>query len=105
MNTLYTVFGVSEDASPEEIKKAFRRLAHVHHPDKGGNAETFKQLNTAQMILLDPAKRREYDRQLAVERQPRKSFSVVIDFGSGLNFNAPGSTANNDFYSGMWFTK
>ncbi|MBX4188089.1 MAG: DnaJ domain-containing protein, partial [Candidatus Doudnabacteria bacterium] len=49
---LYTTLGVPKTATPEEIKKAYRRLAHEHHPDKGkGDSEKFKQINEAYQVL------------------------------------------------------
>jgi len=57
----YEVLGVSKGASPDEIKKAFRRLAVKHHPDRGGNEAEFKELNEAYEILKDDAKRKRYD--------------------------------------------
>lgn len=59
----YSTLGVSKTATPEEIKKAYRRLAHEHHPDKDkGNADKFKQINEAYQVLSDPNKRTQYDR-------------------------------------------
>lgn len=59
----YSTLGISKTATPEEIKKAYRRLAHEHHPDKGqGDADKFKQINEAYQVLSDPDKRANYDR-------------------------------------------
>lgn len=59
----YSTLGVSKNATPEDIKKAYRRLAHEHHPDKGqGDAEKFKQINEAYQVLSDQNKRTQYDR-------------------------------------------
>lgn len=58
----YTVLGVDKKASKDDIKKAFRRLAHKYHPDKGGTDESkFKEITEAYAILSDDKKRREYD--------------------------------------------
>lgn len=58
----YEILGVGKDASPDEIKKAFRRLAIKYHPDKeGGNEESFKEVNEAYEVLKDPSKRQRYD--------------------------------------------
>ncbi|MBE3598225.1 MAG: molecular chaperone DnaJ [Limnochordaceae bacterium] len=62
----YEVLGVSRNASPEEIKKAFRDLARRYHPDVNKDdpqaAERFKQINEAYQVLSDPDKRAQYDR-------------------------------------------
>ncbi len=61
----YRILGVSENASQEEIKKAYRRLAKRYHPDANPGdakaAEKFKQINEAHEILSDPKKRKQYD--------------------------------------------
>lgn len=58
----YEVLGVSKDASPDEIKKAFRRLAVQYHPDKeGGDEAKFKEINEAYEVLRDAQKRQRYD--------------------------------------------
>lgn len=57
----YEVLGVKKDASADEIKKAFRRLARKHHPDAGGSEEKFKEINEAYEVLSDPEKRQQYD--------------------------------------------
>jgi molecular chaperone DnaJ len=58
----YQTLGVERGASPDDIKKAFRRLAHEYHPDKkGGNEQKFKEVNEAYGVLADEKKRAEYD--------------------------------------------
>jgi curved DNA-binding protein len=61
----YAVLGVRRDASEDDIKKAFRKLARQHHPDvardKGSAEEKFKEINEAYEVLRDPTKRRKYD--------------------------------------------
>lgn len=57
----YEILGVKKDASADEIKKAFRRAAIEHHPDRGGEEEKFKEINEAYEVLKDPSKRQRYD--------------------------------------------
>lgn len=57
----YQVLGVDKKASKDEIKKAFRRLAHKYHPDKGGDESKFKEVNEAYTVLSNDKKRAEYD--------------------------------------------
>ncbi|GAI03956.1 unnamed protein product [marine sediment metagenome] len=58
----YQILGISQSASPEEIKKAYRKLAHKHHPDKGGDEKKFKEIAEAYQVLSDQEKRAQYDR-------------------------------------------
>ncbi|GKY93696.1 hypothetical protein MPSEU_000336800 [Mayamaea pseudoterrestris] len=57
----YTTLGVSKNASDQEITKAYRKLCLKHHPDKGGDEETFKQVSEAYQVLGDPEQRKMYD--------------------------------------------
>jgi curved DNA-binding protein CbpA len=61
--TLYDDLGVPKDASPDEIKRAYRRKAKQNHPDrKGGSTDAMSTINRAYMTLSDPEKRERYDR-------------------------------------------
>lgn len=57
----YEILGVARGATPDEIKKAFHKLAHKYHPDKGGDEKKFKEVSEAYQILSDPKKRAQYD--------------------------------------------
>jgi DnaJ-class molecular chaperone len=61
MSDYYEILGVKKGASQEEIKKAYRKEAVKHHPDKGGDEAEFKKINEAYQILSDPQKRAQYD--------------------------------------------
>ena len=79
----YKILGVKKDASPEEIKRAFRELAQKYHPDKpGGNAEKFKEINEAYQVLSDPEKRKLYDQygETFEQAQARGGFSGFEGF-------------------------
>jgi len=58
---LYETLGVSKDAEEKEIRKAYRKLAAKHHPDKGGDENKFKEISAAYEILSDKEKREKYD--------------------------------------------
>ena len=57
----YEILGVTKSASQDEIKKAFHKLAHKYHPDKGGDEKKFKEINEAYQVLSDKQKRQQYD--------------------------------------------
>ncbi len=59
----YAVLGASEDASPRDIERLYKRLAHKRHPDRGGSEEEMKALNEAYQVLGDEVKRSKYDLQ------------------------------------------
>jgi len=68
----YRILGVAKNATPEEIKKAFREKAKKYHPDLNrGTEEFFKKITTAYETLIDPEKRKRYDREL------QKSKSII----------------------------
>lgn len=57
----YEILGVTKTASQDEIKKAFHKLAHKYHPDKGGDEKKFKEVNEAYQVLSNKEKRAQYD--------------------------------------------
>jgi len=57
----YEILGVTKQASQDEIKKAFHKLAHKYHPDKGGDEKKFKEINEAYQVLSNQEKRQQYD--------------------------------------------
>ncbi len=67
----YQILGVAKTASAEEIKKAYRKLALEHHPDRGnGDDKRFKEINEAYEVLKDPQKRAQYDQFGSVGPNP-----------------------------------
>jgi len=76
----YEILGVTKNASPDEIKKAFHKLAHKYHPDKGGDEKKFKEINEAYQVLSDAKKRAQYD-------QFGKGFAEMPGAGGGQGQN------------------
>lgn len=84
----YQTLGVAKNATPDEIKKSYRKLASKHHPDKGGDTAMFQQIEEAYRILSDPQKRQEYDnpRPHFNQGQPGFNQGFGFDFGQGAPF-------------------
>lgn len=82
----YKTLGVGRDATDDEIKKAFRRLAHEHHPDKGGKQEKFKEINEAYQVLGNSEKRKQYNQFGTAFEGGQGGFSGFEGFG-GANQN------------------
>lgn len=70
----YDVLGVKKDASTDDIRKAFRKLAVKYHPDRGGDEQKFKEVSEAYETLSDEKKRREYDQMLQFGGIPGAGF-------------------------------
>lgn len=62
MKNYYDLLGVAKNATADDIKRAYRKLAAQHHPDKGGDTQVFQEITQAYNALSDPQKRAEYDR-------------------------------------------
>lgn len=90
MNDYYDILGVPKNASPDEIKRAYRKAAHQHHPDKGGESQRFKEINEAYQALSDPEKRARYDQfgQAGVD-----GFSAQGGPAAGWDFDFGGFSA------------
>ncbi|MEX2090778.1 MAG: DnaJ domain-containing protein [Candidatus Paceibacterota bacterium] len=93
----YTILGIPRTASQEEIKKAFRKIAHQYHPDKGtGNESKFKEANEAYQVLSDPKKRSNYDNfgfaynDGGFQGQYSQGFDFSDLFGGGFGPSAGG---------------
>jgi len=115
---LYEVLGVEKDDDPKTIKKAYRKLCLKHHPDKGGDEQTFKEVNAAYEILSDEKKRELYD-QYGLEGVEQEGgpgggggaddlFSMFFGGGRGRSagprkgpgINHPLKVSLNDLYNG-----
>ncbi len=93
----YQILGIARTASDDEIKKAYRKLAHQHHPDKPGGSESkFKEINEAYQVLSDKARRAQYDRFGTAE--PGVAGSGAGGFPGGFNWGGfPGGQGQGGF--------
>lgn len=84
----YDILGVAKNATPDEIKKSYRKLASQHHPDKGGDTAKFQQIEEAYRTLSDPEKRNQYDNPVP---------NGAHGFPGGFHFHAQGFDINDLF--------
>src|SRR5437870_4602413 len=98
----YTSLGVPRDASDEDIKKAFRKLARQYHPDVAKDKKTaeekFKEINEAYEVLSDPEKRKKYD-QLGARWKEGAGFEPPPGW-QGRAGGRPGGAENFEFHFG-----
>ena len=85
----YQILGVSQDASAEDIKKAFRRLAMQYHPDRNPEnvreaGEKFKEINEAYEVLSDEQRRWQYDRLASLSSYPRRTMTMEDIFNENI---------------------
>lgn len=103
----YKILGVDKNASQDEVKKAFRKLAHEYHPDKkGGSEEKFKEINEAYQVLGDTNKRAKYDQFGSAFEHAQagggfsgfEGFRDFSGFANGFNINMDDL---GDMFSGL----
>jgi curved DNA-binding protein len=87
MTDYYQTLGVPRNASQDEIKQAFRKLAAQHHPDRGGDTAMFQEVQAAYATLSDPEKRQQYD-------NPQPQFG-----GGGFHFGGGVPPGFEDFFA------
>jgi len=88
----YSRLGVNKSASPEELKRAYKKLAMQHHPDRGGDQKTFQEINEAYDTLKDPAKRQQYD----APKQTSYSNRQEMNMNDFFNMFGQRSVKNSD---------
>ncbi|WP_120006859.1 J domain-containing protein [Nesterenkonia muleiensis] len=89
----YAVLGVAPDADPQSIRAAYRRAAREHHPDRGGSAQTFHQVQSAWDVLGSPEARADYDRRRRSPGSAPEPDSPA-DTGEGAGFTYSRSAAS-----------
>lgn len=100
----YEVLGVNKTASQDEIKKAYRQLAHKYHPDnkETGDAEKFKEASEAYSVLSDESKRRTYDQYGHAAFDQASGGQNPFSGADFSNFNSDGFDDFNDILSKMF---
>jgi len=105
----YEIMGVARDATQDEIKRAYRKLARKYHPDvskESGAEEKFKAVGEAYEVLKDPEKRAAYD-QLGSQWQQGQDFNPPPDWDAGFEFSGGGFTGADaedfsDFFESLF---
>ena len=97
MINYYEILEIDESATFDEIKKAYKKLAIIHHPDKGGNQNRFQEISQAYEILSNEEKKQEYDNLKKYDnyqniinfnfKDPNKLFNEFFNDFSHLNIN------------------
>jgi curved DNA-binding protein CbpA len=89
---VYQLLGLPDFASIDDVKKAYRKLALQHHPDKGGDTAKMQQINLAYEVLSK--EKDKYDAWLHNVRTPRQQFRVIITTGWGYSGNNTTTTTS-----------
>jgi len=107
MKSHYQTLGVEKNATADDIKRAYRKLASKHHPDRGGDTKTFQEIQTAYDTLSDPNKRAAYDNpgmfmHGEVGGSPFDFESIFNIFGT--RFTHPGQQRRQQARMTLWIT-
>lgn len=97
----YDVLGVKRDASDEEIRRAFRKLAAKYHPDAGGDEKKFKEISEAYTTLSNPEKRKEYDQMLMFGGIPGADFGGSGGRNRTYTYSNVGDVDWSDLFNNM----
>ncbi|MDO8559051.1 MAG: molecular chaperone DnaJ [bacterium] len=92
MRDYYQILGIQKNATQDDIKKAYRKLAHQYHPDKGGDESKFKEVSEAYRVLSDAEKRQQYDQ-----------FGRVFSSQGGPAYGGDGEQPSGWDFSGQGF--
>src|SRR3989338_8237599 len=103
MKDYYEILGVAHSASKEDVKRAYRKLAHQYHPDKkGGDEKKFKEINEAYRVLGDDQRRARYDKFGDAGLGAQGGFSANSGSAAGWGFDgADIGDIFEEFFSGL----
>jgi DnaJ-class molecular chaperone len=109
MINYYQTLGVDRDATPDQVKRAYRKLASQHHPDKGGDKNKFQEIEEAYRTLSDPQKRAMHDNPGFGSQHGGFSSQGPFDFESifnifGTRFQHPGQQRRQQARMSLWIT-
>jgi len=96
MESLHQVLGVGSQATALEIRQAYRRMALVHHPDKGGNTATFRMVRLAFEMLSSEIRRRSYDEHVALYQHRDRSEGSVKRASRSMPFKTSRSSPSRE---------
>lgn len=97
MKDYFNILGVQPNASEDEIRSAYKKLAMKHHPDRGGDQAAFQDVQEAYSTLTDPGKRQQWEQQRAFSQNGPGNFGFSFNFGPDIN------DIFNQFHGGSFF--
>lgn len=108
MKDHYSTLGISRDATADDIKLAYRRLANQHHPDKGGDKTCFQEIQQAYSVLSDTTQRQAYDNprpEIHMNFSGDPQFNLNDIFGMfGTRFHQDPDRSRRNLRVSLWIT-